>query len=393
MSLSAGVPAAKGQASVASMREVAGSRRESLRVGPAIRVLLLSKYDRSGPSSRQRSYQYLPALEQSGVRVDQAPLLTEEYVQRLYQGRTPNPLRLGVALARRLADVARSLAYDVIWLEKELFPFLPSLAERAIALVRRPLVVDYDDATFHSYDAHGNAAIRRLLARKIDRVMQCASTVVVGNRYLAERATAAGASQVEIIPTVIDLERYPKDVAPRDRLCCIGWIGTPRTQVYLAGIAGALAKVCQATGARFVAVGASPGFTLPGVKVEVRPWSLHTEVADLESFDIGVMPLPDEPFARGKCGYKLVQYMGVSLPVVASPVGANCEIVTHGSNGYLAQGTEEWVAALTRLGESKDLRRAMGTAGRARVRSEYCLQVTAPRLARVLRSAAAAPGA
>ena len=125
-----------------------------------------------------------------------------------------------------------------------------------------------------------------------------------------------------------------------------------------------------------------------GLMATIRDWDEATETAGIGNFDVGIMPLPDNPWERGKCGFKLIQYMACGKPVVASPVGVNREIVVEGVNGFLASTQKEWVDALLRLKEDPDLRRTMGEKGRRMVEEEYCLQVTAPRLHRILLNAA-----
>jgi glycosyltransferase involved in cell wall biosynthesis len=222
--------------------------------------------------------------------------------------------------------------------------------------------------------------------------MWLAHTVVAGNAYLADYARRAGAKRIEVIPTVIDLGRYRVKDADHigkqpEVAFIIGWIGSPSTARYLRDIAPALAEVCREGRARVRLIG-SGQIELPGVPVEVLPWREDTEVDEICGFDVGIMPLPDEPWARGKCGFKLIQYMACGLPVVASPVGVNSEIVEDGVNGFLAQDTLEWVVALERLIAAAELRHRLGAAGRAKVGARYCLDVTAPRLTRLLQAIA-----
>jgi len=224
-----------------------------------------------------------------------------------------------------------------------------------------------------------------VLGRKIDRVMAAATLVIAGNGYLAERARAAGAAAVEILPTVIDLERYPVRRQRSPGPLIIGWIGSPSTQRYLHEISGPLATFCAESHARVVAIGPRADFSIPGVPLEVVPWSEGGEVRAIQQFDIGLMPLPDSPFERGKCGFKLIQYMGCGLPMIASPVGVNREIVEDGVTGALGLDQDQWLSALRTLGGSDQLRARMGDAGRARVEARYSLQVTAPRLIELLR--------
>jgi glycosyltransferase involved in cell wall biosynthesis len=194
---------------------------------------------------------------------------------------------------------------------------------------------------------------------------------------------------VEVIPTVIDLANYPlKDSGSASKVFTIGWIGSPSTARYLKAIAPALAELCKGGRARVCLVGSGP-IDLKDVPVEVIAWDEKTEVDEIRRFDVGIMPLPDEPWARGKCGFKLIQYMACGLPVVASPVGVNSEIVDDGVNGYLASTTDEWVSALEALMADAELRRQMGAAGRKRVEEKYCLAVTAPKFVELLKQCAA----
>jgi len=354
-----------------------------------MRVLCLTRYGRLGASSRLRFYQYLPHLAAEGIEVTVAPLLPDDYLRDLYGGR---PIRWGAILTAYLGRV-RSLvaarAFDLVWLEKELLPWLPAWGERWLSAWGIPYVVDYDDAIFHNYDRHASPLVRALLARKIDAVMRRAALVVAGNDYLAERAQRAGARRVACLPTVIDLERYPVATSASNDVFTIGWIGSPSTAGYLRLIGSALADVCAGGRARLMLVGSGP-LELEGVPAEIRPWSEASEVAELHRFDAGIMPLPDEPWERGKCAYKLIQYMACALPVAASPVGMNCQVVGEGVEGFLCANQEDWTRALIRLRDEPALRQTLGRAARRKVEERYCLQVAAPILEGLLRSALAA---
>lgn len=345
-----------------------------------MKVLLLGRYTRKGASTRLRFLQYMPYLQSNGVTVHQAPLLDDEYLDALYTGRGRSPTRLGMAYLKRLFRLLSARKYDLLWIEKEVFPRLPATAERMMARSGVRYVVDYDDAIFHDYDLNASRFMRWAMSNKIDYVMNRSYLVVAGSKYLAARAEAAGARRTELLPTVVDLNRYRIDPRNDDEKDFkIGWIGTPVTARYLSTIAASLSAVCSAKAAKLVLVGAGRN-PLPKLYAEVRPWTEHGEVAEISRFDVGVMPLPDEPWAWGKCGYKLIQYMAAGKPVVASPVGANLDIVEHGRNGFLASSEAEWSAALQALAASSELREQMGRAGRKIVEERYTLSVAAPRL-------------
>lgn len=351
------------------------------------RVLFLAKYARNGASSRYRIFEYLPCLQRAGLDCSVEPLFDELYLIHRYQTGQGHFSDIARAFLHRLMVLVSVRRFDLVVIEKEIFPYFSALPERWLGWLNMPYVVDYDDALFHQYDQHKSRWIRLLLGRKIARVMRGAHLVTAGNAYLADYAYRAGAPKVEVIPTVIDLVRYPEG-QPAQRHCStftIGWIGSPSTAKYLTTIAPALAESCLAGRARVHLIG-SGKIDIPGVPVELLPWNEATEVDAMRQFDVGIMPLPDAPWERGKCGFKLIQYMACGLPVVASPVGVNSEIVEHGVNGFLANSQAEWIEALDTLRRDVALRQRMGEAGRRKVEDRYALQVTAPRLAAVLKS-------
>jgi glycosyltransferase involved in cell wall biosynthesis len=352
-----------------------------------MRVLALTRYSSLGSSSRVRFYQYFPFLTSSGMELQVAPFLGNDYVRNLYRGKHQPVLSVFLAYISRIAFLLNSRHFDLLWIEKELFPWLPTNADNLFLRRGIHFVVDYDDAVFHRYDQHANRLIRAILGKKIDMIMRQATTVVVGNEYLAERAGHAGARSIECLPSVVDINRYTIRRRTGEQFR-IGWIGSPVTAPYLGLIRDALEEVTKQTGARLVLVGAGDQDPLPGVAKDVLPWSEDSEVAHIQSFDVGIMPLPDGPFEQGKSGYKLIQYMACGLPAVASPVGVNKRIVEQNKTGFLASNNAEWVQALTMLSMDADMRGTFGKAGRKKAEQEYSLQVTAPRLLGILTGAA-----
>ncbi|MDI1293870.1 MAG: glycosyltransferase family 4 protein [Methylobacter sp.] len=345
-----------------------------------MRVLALSRYGRLGASSRMRIYQYVPILQTMGIDVEVSPLLSDDYIRRLYAKQATNWLDVSRDYWMQAVKLLQAKNFDLLWIEKELFPNLPAWFEQALCSLGIPYVVDYDDAIFHNYDQNPGLA-KRFLTDKIDKVMRNAALVVGGNAYLAERARSAGAHHVELLPTVIDLDRY-QVVSPivRDRLV-IGWMGSPSTAKYLDLVVPALKVLATEFPLQLRVIGAQ--FAGSGLDVDCRLWSEESEVSEIQGFDIGIMPLIDSPWERGKCGYKLIQYMACGKPVIASPVGVNQEIVEDDVNGYLASTVDDWVYAFRALFVNAKKRADMGVQGRRFVEERYCLQVTAPRLAQL----------
>lgn len=345
-----------------------------------MRILLLTRYGRLGASSRQRMLQYVPYLERADITVISSALLDEGYLQQLYSKRTRPIGEVVRGYWMRVKTLLKARRFDAVWLEKELFPWAPFWLEQSMMPRGTPLIVDYDDAIFHLYDQHRSALVRRAFGAKIDRIMRSADVVVAGNEYLAARAEGAGAKSVKVIPTAVDLERYGKPQSGGVRTgFTIGWIGSPMTSRYLRGIESALETVCGADDARVALIGADSNSRWPFPTMH-HGWSEETEADDIRRFDVGIMPLPDAAWERGKCGYKLIQYMACGKPVVASPVGVNRTIVKHGENGFLAASAEEWVTALRILHRDEQLRSRMGHAARRTVESQYSVEVTAPRI-------------
>jgi glycosyltransferase involved in cell wall biosynthesis len=313
----------------------------------------------------------------------------DDYVRSLYGGQI-SIAKVFSSYVARLRVMLRAKRFDLAWIEKEMLPWLPEWIEVCLFPDNIPIVVDYDDAVFHRYDQHRLHWVRALLGRKIDAVMRRADLVIVGNDYLGDRATRAPARRVALLPTVVDTNRYGKVAPALGGPLTIGWIGTPSTAHYLRLVASVLQEMVTTRDSRVVAVGANAA-QLKGLPIEVRPWSEQSEVMELQQFDIGIMPLPNEPFERGKCGYKLIQYMSCGIPVVASPIGANRVIVREGVEGFLPADLSQWGDVIGKLCDDAALRKRLGAAGRERVEAEYSLQVTAPRLEKLLCSVVKTP--
>jgi glycosyltransferase involved in cell wall biosynthesis len=353
-----------------------------------MKVLALPRYERLGASSRMRFLQYLPWLARGGLEVTVSGLFSDAYVRALQRSRRDRRAIVR-SYARRLSRLLGARGFDLLWIEKESLPWLPGLVERALLPGGVPYVLDYDDAVFHRYDQHPRGAIRWAFGEKHPALMRGAALVVAGNEYLAEFAARAGATDIAVLPTAVDLDRYRLDRGERpaeDGAPRVGWIGQRATAGFLRPLAPLFGRLAAAGRARFVAIGIDPGAL--GLPMEGVPWSEDTEARSLRTLDVGIMPLADGPFERGKCGYKLVQYMASGLPVVASPVGVNRRLVEHGVNGLLADGPREWEVAIETLLADPALRRRMGEAGRRKVEEGYCLTVTGPRLVELLGRAA-----
>lgn len=339
-------------------------------------VLALAKYGPRAASTRQRLLQYAPYLAGSGIDIDLRPLLDDTYLTGLMKGERASRTGVARAYARRLADVTAMRDHDLLWIQYEMFPYLPLIDGLLARFASRPIIYDIDDAIFHMYDAHPSATIRRLLGGKLRPLVRHAAVCLCGNDYLAQYVTAAG-GRAMIVPTVVDIDHFRPGLRRDQPTLTIGWIGSPSTWRYVEPLLPTLLPAMTRLGARFRVVGAGPAAR--GIAgIDAVEWNEAREVADLQAMDIGLMPVPDELWARGKCGYKLIQYMACGVPGIASPVGVNGVIVDHGMDGLLARSPADWVAGLEQLARDPDLRSRMGEQGRAKVVANYSLQSQQP---------------
>ena len=355
-----------------------------------IRILFLTRYQQRAASSRLRCYHYIELLQKAGFTVEVSPLLNDSYVRAIHAREKIDYIEIAWSYARRVLALLRSRLYDIIWVEKEALPWLPAWSEMGLfSIAGVKIVLDYDDAIFHAYDANPNWLVRASLGRKIERLMSLADLVVVGNRYLGDRARASGARMIAQLPTVVDVRRYASRPAESNlHFFTVGWIGSPLTSGYLEIVRPALADLAKNMPVKIVVIGGAPSALAGMIPVEHRMWSVETEAKDVSQLDVGIMPLPNGLWEQGKCGYKIIQYMASWLPVVASPVGANTQIVEPGITGFLAGSLASWTSALLFLWQHPDLRREMGIAGRRKVEQQYSLKTAAPQLIGLLRQVA-----
>lgn len=363
-------------------------RNSVARARRPLRILALTRYSPRAASTRQRFVQYAPALAEAGIELVLSPLLNDDYVAGLVTGERPSPLAIAGSYLHRLQAIAGARRFDIIWLHYEAFPYLPGLFERLPLLAGRPLVYDADDAFFHAYDQSTSPLVRTLLGRKLEPLLRRVSAATCGNDYVADHARRF-CDRVLVVPTVVDTDRYLPRAEPRTGVATIGWIGSPSTWSQVRPLLPLLADLHRTHGIRFRAIGAGTHAEADRFDgLDLVDWCEEEEIAEVQAMDIGIMPLTDSPFIRGKSGYKLIQYMACGLPTVASPIGVNASIVEDGRTGYLAAGEQEWRAALFRLIGDPDLRRRLGQQGRCKAVASYSLASQAPRIVDLFQSLA-----
>ena len=353
-----------------------------------LRALALSPVPYEGAGCRFRVAQYIPYLESQGIDLTIAPFYSREFFELVY--RPGHYLEKGAHFLRqtaaRFATVARRGRHDLVFIYREAFPIGPPLIEATLAALKMPLVYDFDDAVFLENTSDANRRVARLKCPgKIASIIRRCDQVIAGNEYLAAFARRHNAS-VHVIPTSVDVDLFvPRADAPAPGAPpVVGWIGTPTTAAYLESLGPVLQALARDRDLVFRVAGANAAVRIPGVHIDHRPWSLDREVELFNTCDIGVYPLRDEEWAKGKCGFKAIQFMACGVPVVAAAVGVNREIVDDGVNGFLASTADEWQAKLRRLLDDPQLRQRMGAAGRRTIQERYSTHVNAPRIADVL---------
>ena len=361
----------------------AGTVKKKMRV----LALVPGLYDIS-PSQRYRIEQWEPLLRELGVEITYEPFENPELNLLLYQqGKLARKMMLvAQGFNRRLSAVKKAKDFDLIYILREAALLGPPVFERMVHKSGVPFVFDFDDAIFVSYRSPSNGYLSYLkFASKTKTICQLASHVMVGNPYLAEYARQVN-DRVTVIPTTIDTQRYqvPPPKTSNGPLV-IGWTGSHSTVQHLDTLRSALKKLASQENFRLRVIG-TPVYDCPPIDVEAMRWRSQTEVDDLSPIDIGVMPLPEDKWSKGKCGAKALQFMGMGIPTVCSPVGVNSDIIQDGENGFLASTEDEWIDKLSRLLRSAELRRRLGQAGRATVEQRYSAISQAPRVYEIFKS-------
>jgi glycosyltransferase involved in cell wall biosynthesis len=347
---------------------------------PNKKVLFIVNHrkDRS-PGQRFRFEQYLDFLETNGYEIDFSILLDAKDDKDFYKpGNYAGKARIFLkSLAIRTKNMLRANDYDIIFIFREALMTGSTFFERRFAKSRAKLIFDFDDAIWVDTVSEGNKKLAFLKnASKTGDIIGLSDLIFAGNEYLADYARKFNPNVV-IVPTTIDTDVYRSQAtADESRPVCIGWSGSFSTIEHFATAIPALRKIREKYGSRvtFKIIGDGT-YYCKELDTKGVPWKGDTEIRDLSQIDIGIMPLPDTEWAKGKCGLKGLQYMALGIPSLMSPVGVNTDIIQNGVNGYLPATDEEWVGYLSELIESRELRQRVGDAGKKTVEDLYSVNV------------------
>lgn len=342
---------------------------------PKILFLTLHRKDRS-PGQRFRHEQYLNYLSENGFSIEYSNMLDQKEDKVFYgSAGILSKARVGISsLFKRIKDILRANSFDYIFIYRDAF-FFGILIEWLFKKSKARLIFDFDDSIWLNDESPNQSFFQKLKnPAKTGRIISYCDLIIAGNEYLASYARQHS-TNVTIIPTTIDLNEYSPVLMEKSKKVCIGWSGSFSTVKHFESALSPLKKLKENYGnSIYFKVIGDGSYTNVDLEIEGLPWKKESEIEDLCEIDIGIMPLPDDEWSRGKCGLKGLQYMALEIPTIMSPVGVNSDIIQDGENGYLAAGEQEWVDKLSRLIDDAALRSRMGKAGRKTVEDEYSVE-------------------
>lgn len=336
-------------------------------------IYFFTKYNLTGASSRYRTFQYLESYKNEGYKCIIKPLFSNEYIHLLNKGER-SILDIFNSYRKRMVDILL-LRNEIVFIEYELFPYLPPVFEYVLKFNNCKIILDYDDAIFHNYD-NGKKIVTKFLKNKIPSILKIADSVITGSPYLTQFCSKYSKKVVEI-PTSIDYNKY-FNAEPNNQLkkeFNIGWIGSKTTSVNILSIKDAFIKFGKNYNYKLSLIGFDKLLEseLREVNYEIIEWHSSTEVDEISKFDVGIMPLEFNDFNNGKCGFKLIQYMAVGIPTISTPLEANVKI-NRSNNNLFANGIEEWVNSFVDVYNNKGHYYEVGMKNRLIVREYYSIQ-------------------
>ncbi|MBN2681306.1 MAG: glycosyltransferase family 4 protein [Bacteroidales bacterium] len=334
-------------------------------------------YPDRAPSQRFRFEQYLEFFRQNGYDYDFSYLVNPKNDKTFYaKGKVFDKALLQLDFAvKRFQDVISANKYDIVFIQREAFYLGTTIFEYLFSRSKAKLVYDFDDSIWLPNVSDANVKYDWLKNyNKTAKIIAYADLVIAGNEYLKNYALAKN-KNVIIIPTTIDTEEYKPIAKKEKKQICIGWSGSITTIQHFKKAIPVLSKIREKYGNQvsFKVIG-DASYTNEQLDIKGIAWQKSNEIEELSEFDIGIMPLPDSEWAKGKCGLKGLQYMALEIPTIMSPVGVNSEIISDGENGFLADSDEQWVDRISLLIENKELRNKIGSEGRKTVIEKYSVE-------------------
>src|SRR3989338_2138244 len=342
-----------------------------------MRVLFCVPYPTQGASNRYRIEQYLPSLESAGISYELRSFWCSKAYKLLYKegNHFKKAYYFILGTFSRIWDLIFISKYEIVFIHREAYPIGGAFFETILSLFNKSIIFDFDDAIFFPVSSRPNNFVERLKRpSKVSAIIKISQHVIAGNNYLANFALRYNGA-VSVIPTPIDTDKYCLHYKKRNNEVIIGWMGSITTLSFLKmlenvfiGLSGKFNNI------KFIIIGGY--FSIDGLSnIVSKEWVLNREIEDLKTFDIGIMPMHEDEWTLGKCGFKAILYMSMGIPCVCSPVGVNKEIITDGLNGFLANTEKEWIDKISLLIESSQLRKNMGLEGRKKIEQDYSLKL------------------
>ncbi|GHT64217.1 glycosyl transferase [Bacteroidia bacterium] len=338
-----------------------------------MKILFLPKYNIDGASSRYRTYQYLHLFRKNNIKCIVSSFFLLGHVKNHRKCPLFNYLLFPFCALRRTIILPYCFFVDLIIIEKEITPYFPPMFEFLLRIFKRKFLLDYDDAVYYCYKDNPNIFIKKLLSKKIDTIMSLASGVITGSPSLTMFASQFNAKVLEI-PTSIDIDNYILYNSMESNIFIIGWIGSFATSQYIDTIEEALLSFLQQTENTYLhLIGYKGNLAKKNSRIKIIPWSSDTEITELQKMNVGIMPLDDTPFAHGKCGFKLIQYMASQKPTISTPFEANIKIDS-GNGNLFASTQNDWLVALLECYKNYEKYKQIGIENWRKVYDFYTIQ-------------------
>lgn len=347
-------------------------------------ALMLYPHDKV-PGQRYRLEQWEKCLNELGIEIDHYTFLDEKLMKMLPQaGQIFSKISgMGIAFLRRFGQLFSLKNYDVILVYRAAAMAGPAFFERLIKLTGKPIIYDFDDAIFLTHTHEVNKLFGwAKFAKKTEAICRLSDAVTVGNEWLAEFARQHN-SNVSIIPSSVDTEKYFPQAKKVGEKIVVGWTGSSTSQTHLENFAPVLRELSAKLPIE-IHVHSDRSPNLGDIPFVWHKWAIDTEVEIISKFDIGIMPMPDDKWSLGKCSMKALIYMSLGVPTVCSDVGMNREVISHGENGYLAKNNEDWFNSIQILVNNQELRNKIGKKSRETIIEKYSMKVCANKFAKVV---------
>lgn len=339
-------------------------------------VFIFPRYSSKGPSSRYRIYNYLKYYKEAGYSVSVHPLFGDWYLECIWEHRPKWKVFHKVVFAyfKRLMLIVSMPSNSIAYIGAELFPYLPYGFEYLFKLKKVKYIIEFDDAIFHYYDMNSSKYIRYFLGSKTAKAIANASYIITGAEYLTNFALQYNQSVVEI-PTTIDAEKYSSSTLINTEEFVIGWIGSFSQSIHILGLLPVFKRLAENYNYKLHLVGFDKYLEkeLEGIPYEIIEWTDAGEIVEMSKFSVGIMPLDDSPFSNGKCAFKLVQYMGIGIPTISTPLRSNINI-NKDSENIFASSPEEWYSAFEKVIQQKQFYNKIGMKNKEIAMNNYTIQ-------------------